>query len=399
MKNFYCLILIILISLLGCDKKVEKIEQLETVEKTYQNKKIEKTKPKKDKLVTGKYKHIKKIHTRKEINGIYLTTYTLVGEGFEEIIEKADSAGVNTVIFDVKNMKGELFLPTAQKSILGEENIHISLDIAATVKTLHKRDMKAVARVVMFHNQYLAEKYPEYRPGNIDGGEWLESKRRKPSWLDPSNVDVQNRLYKLIEFVCDNGIDEIQMDYIRFPTQGDLDRAEFDFQIENRIKAEKDSTYIEIKKEDIITDVVKKVKKICEKYDVTLAADIFAITAWQQERDVANTGQNIGRLSDYLDYMHPMIYSSHFAENFGYRENIYNEPYLIVYWATHLTRVSAHKDCKIVPYIQANDWKVNYKREYMLAQIEGAKDGGGDGYLLWNSSSRYFNALKWVKEK
>lgn len=398
MKRKFNILTIFLIAFLifACTPKKQETIKQEDIKDTKEKKiNIKKNK----KLLVEKYKQIKKYSKNENTRGIYLTTYTIVGDEFENIISQADSAGINTIIFDIKNMKGELFLPVSQKSILGEDNIKISLDIASVVKTLHRRDMKAVARVVMFHNQYLSEMHPEFRPGNIDGGQWVESKRRKPSWLDPSNDLVQKRLFSLIDFVCANGIDELQMDYIRFPTQGNLDKAVFAFELKNKKGRELDSLYVDITKEDVIEGVVKKVKKICNKYDAKLAADIFAITAWQQKEDVENTGQNIERLSKHLDYLHPMVYSSHFAENFGYRKGINNEPYLIVYWTTKLSIKNSSTSCKVVPYIQGNDWKVNFKEEYVISQVEAIEASGGDGYILWNSGSRYDNSIKWIMNR
>jgi len=111
-----------------------------------------------------------------------------------------------------------------------------------------------------------------------------------------------------------------------------------------------------------------------------------------------NTGQDIGRISKHLNALHPMIYSSHFGKGFSYREDIYNEPFYILYRGTQLTRKKAEPDCAIIPYIQANSWKVNYGKEYVLAQIKAIKDAGGSGYILWSSSNKYDDTLRWISE-
>jgi len=53
----------------------------------------------------------------------------------------------------------------------------------------------------------------------------------------------------------------------------------------------------------------------------------------------------------------------------------------------------------VVPYIQAFNWKSNYKKEYLFAQIDAIKNSGGDGYILWNAQNRYLETLSWIIEK
>lgn len=187
------------------------------------------------------------------------------------------------------------------------------------------------------------------------------------------------------------------MDYVRFPTQGYSSEAIFHFQREDYEYARYDSLYVLRERDDIILEFVKNAKAICDKYNVSLAADVFAIVAWQRNADIKSTGQNIGYMSKYLDSIHPMIYSSHFADNFGYRRNVPNEVYHLMYKGTKLTMEHSQSGCNVIPYIQANSWKVNYKEEYMHAQIQAIIDLDASGYILWNSSNRYEKTLNWIK--
>ena len=76
--------------------------------------------------------------------------------------------------------------------------------------------------------------------------------KRKPSWLDSSNKQVQKDLLALVREVARQGVDEIQMDYIRFPTQGKLSGAIIDFQAKDSLYAKQDSNYVFRRKEDIM---------------------------------------------------------------------------------------------------------------------------------------------------
>ena len=341
---------------------------------------------------------IKKISSFKFTRGLYLSAYTVVTKKFFTILDSAANAGINTIVFDLKNINGDIFFSIKGDEGIKNDNIKPFINISKVVNKLHRRNIRAVARLVMFHDQYLAENDTLLRPLMENGNVWKENRNGKPAWLDSSQPDVQKRLLDIIEQVAQQGVDEIQMDYVRFPTQGKLANAQFYFQKEDSYFAKVDSNYIKRCKSDIIQKFVEKAKNICEKYKVTLTGDIFAIVAWQRKVDVQNTGQDIRKITQYLDAIHPMIYSSHFSASFGYRKNIANEPYYIVYKATKLTQKYTNKKCKVIPYIQANSWKVNYKPSYIYAQIEAVKNLNADGYILWNASNKYLKTLRWIKK-
>ena len=380
------IILLIIVGFSSCRKKIIPQKQIKVVHK----KKIKKNPIKKE--------IPKKIKPYPFTRGIYLTAYTVHSKKFKPIIEKAKKAGINTVVFDIKNMNGDVFFKGKSRiKYLGKNHKPI-VDIKKTVEYLHRNGIRAVARIVMFHDQFLAKNQNELRPKSKTKGFWQESKRKK-AWLDSSNPKVHNYLLNIIDLVVRNGVDEIQLDYIRFPTQGNQKDVYFYYQKKDEEMAKKDSTYIKRRRHDIIVKFLSDVKKMCVKNDVTLGGDVFAITAWQRKIDVRATGQNIKRMTKYLDSIHPMIYPSHFSKNFGFRKNAHNEPYYIVFIGTSLAKKSTAKNCRVIPYIQANSWKANYIPDYIYAQIQAVKDAKAKGYILWNASSKYDKTFDWLIKK
>ena len=271
--------------------------------------------------------------------GIYLSGFTVGYNNFEAILDSAEATGINTVVFDLKDMKGNIFFALPENDPIRKKRISPIIDIPDFTTELHKRNMRAIARIVMFHDRFLAKRDSLLRPFKSDGTVWQENRRGKPSWLDSSHPEVQNELLDIIEFVAQKGVDEIQLDYIRFPTQGKISQAVFQFQKEDSLLAIADSNYVFRTKADIIEEFLKQAKEICLKHDATLTGDIFAIVAWQRKVDISNTGQKIEKMTKYLDAIHPMIYSSHFSADFGFREKIYDEPYFIVFKGTKVNGV------------------------------------------------------------
>ncbi len=353
-----------------------------------------------DSLLENKKKKSVKLSKDKDFEkGIYLTAYSVAGKSFPELLSNAKNSGINTIVFDVKNMDGTIFDKKAQKSTYKQFSFRNTLDIRKVTEVIHDADMKAVSRIVMFHDINIAKKDSTLCPFRFDGSHWIESKRKGPAWLDPSNHKVQSILLTLIDWTARQGVEEIQLDYVRFPTQGDVGNAIFAYQKEDSLFAEKDSLYKFRSKDDIIASFVKKASAICHSHNVRLSADVFAITSWQRKSDISATGQNLKKMSLYLDEIHPMIYSSHFDKHFDFRKNYWNDGYLSVYEGSVRTMVNSNKNCKVIPYIQGNSWRVRFNKEYIYSQIAAVKDSGSKGYIFWNASNRYSKIFDWIKEK
>jgi len=329
---------------------------------------------------------------------LYITAYTVSLKKFDHLLQKAKASGINTIVFDVKEMQGYVYFPIKGDCTMKYLEQEKLWEIETIINKIHSHDMLAVARVVQFFNIASARKYPNLLIKHKNGGVWSEKPGRL-TWLDPSLPDVQNDLRALINKLGKTDVDEIQLDYVRFPTEGNLTNASFYYKRVDNEMAQKDTAYVKREKKHIIADYLKSLRQICDQNNIRLTADIFAIIAWQRDIDIRNTGQDIALMTPYLSHLHPMIYSSHFARNFNYRsDDIYNKPYAIVKEGLQLTKHKTHPNCTVIPYLQAFDWRVNYTKQYLFDQFKATVDAGCKGYILWNAGNNYDRTLDWVKE-
>lgn len=331
------------------------------------------------------------------VQGLYVTGYTVQTKSFPALLKKASESGINTIIFDAKEMEGDVYFSIKGDSAIQylEERPLWNLD--EVIRLIHQYNMNAEVRIVQFFNIASANKYPFLQPERKGGGYWQE-KQGKSTWLDPSRPEVQRNLLRLIERVCQSEADGVQMDYVRFPTEGRLSFAHFSFEKEDQEKVKSDSTWKKREKRDIIAEYIKSVRKVCDQYKMRLTADIFAIVAWQMDVDIRNTGQDIARMTPFLHGLHPMIYSSHFAKNFQYRkDDFYNHPYNLLYEGLNLTRLKTAPGCQVIPYLQAFNWKVNYTQEYVYDQLKAVRDSGCQGFILWHAGNKYDRTLDWLR--
>ncbi len=332
------------------------------------------------------------------VQALYLTAYTVSNTNkFETILQRAKSSGINTIVFDIKEMEGYVSHPIKDNPNIKYLNQNILWNIDDIVKRIHSHDMVAVVRIVQFFNISSAKMHQNLLIEHKGGGYWHE-KPARPTWLDPSLPAVQSDLIALIDMLGKTNVDEIQLDYVRFPTEGNLANESFYFERENA-KHMHDSTYIKKEKRHVISNYLQDLDKVCKENNVRLTADIFAIVAWQHNIDIKNTGQDIAMMTPYLSQLHPMIYSSHFASNFNYRsDDFYNKPYSIVKEGLLLAKEKTAPNCLVIPYLQAFSWKVNYTKQYLFDQFRATVDSDCKGYILWNAGNNYNRTLDWVRE-
>jgi len=332
------------------------------------------------------------------MQALYVTGYQTKGATFNNFLTQAKEAGFDSIVFDVKEMQGHVYFSIQNHPNLKYTYSEPILDVNTVVKKIHDHGFYATARIVQFYNRETARRHPELQPKNRNGGYWTE-REGAHAWLDSSHPEVQDELLRIIEIVAKSNVDEIQLDYVRFPTEGAISRAIFYFETEDEAQLKVDPNYKKREKRDIIRDYLKRVRAVCDRHNVKLAADVFAIVAWQRSPDIRNTGQDIAYMSPYLHKIHPMLYSSHFSDDFIFEKpNFIKKPYHIVRAGIEKSIAKADPKCQVIPYLQAFSWRVDYNREYMFQQLNAAKDSGAKGYILWNASGNYTNGIGWVKD-
>lgn len=331
-----------------------------------------------------------------ELRGVYVNSYNLTSAKLKEITENYDSLGCNTLIVDFKNVNGDILYPT--KNSLAIEIGACKPAISQPNKLiyhLHKHNISLIARITIFKDTTLANAFPiksgtEWTPKIIIDSTDIDSTKtdsinvlKKIKWVNPNCKEVQNYNLEIIKEVISLGVDEIQLDYVRFPTETYLLNADYGIP---------DS----VSKQEVITNFLKSVYEITQNAGVKLSADIFGVVAMQNKQDIINTGQHISSMIEYLDRIHPMLYPSHFYGEFWNKKYPANEPYYFVYRTCQTLLTQVEQKEKIIPYLQAFTLKGSKVSPfYIISQLQAVKDCGLDsGYLLWNASGNYDSVWK-----
>jgi hypothetical protein len=208
------------------------------------------------------------------------------------------------------------------------------------------------------------------------GGIWKD--RSGHTWLDPYNKKNWDYIAATVDFALDMGFPEIQLDYVRFPSEGKSSNQAF--------PAKKYYGDGKAKPEDVIADFAKYIGKRVRDRGGVYSADIFGIISSSKKDE--GIGQNLEKVAQPFDMVCPMVYPSHFAKGEYGIKDPNAQPYAIV-------KKSLADYKKRIPNKHIRPWLQDffgYTAPSIKAQIKAAKELGYEEYLLWNAGNRYTEA-------
>lgn len=322
------------------------------------------------------------------VKGFYVSAAALTSADFiartEELLAETE---LNGIVMDFKSDYGYLTFPTqiALAQEIGADRRTVIEDPAAFLSWFKQRNVYTIARIVTFKDDLLANAYPSWAVYDANtGGVWHDHEGM--GWLDGMRPETWSYNIQIAIEAARLGFDEVQFDYVRFPTDGNVTGARFSQEntYENRNAA--------------ITGLLSQAKTALAPYGVKLGADVFGYTAWVN--DDLGIGQHIEAIAPFLDVLSPMVYPSTYnaglpGEDPQYR-NAVAYPYEIVQKSTER---SVRRAREVNPNLAVRPWLQDFQdyafdgRAYgvreVRAQIEGARDGGARGWLLWDPAVRY----------
>jgi hypothetical protein len=204
-------------------------------------------------------------------------------------------------------------------------------------------------------------------------------------WLDPRSERAQDYVIDLAKEAIAAGVDEIELDYVRFPVLG---MKNIDFGLDTK----KDKAA----KVDVITRFVERVHAVTRAHGLPLSLDVFGVIAFGKRTDIENLGQDPAELGKHAEFLSAMVYPSHFDPGFMGLDEPGNHPELVGLGVKHMLAemeergVRAPAAAKIRPWLQAMRHKSsNYGAGYIQDEIRTSDHAGGAGWLLWNASQTY----------
>ena len=308
---------------------------------------------------------------RFQAKGIYLPFGLLANEKrVRELIDLVSRTELNTIVVDVKSDQGWLAYPSevaaARRSRAYKAEV---MDITKFLSLCRKEGIYTIARLVVFKDPALAAAYPEWAVRTESGELWKDL--GGASWGDPFRKEVQDYNIAIAKEVAMLGFDELQFDYLRFPSDGNVGEIRYaqESTRDTRCKA--------------ITEFCARLRRELEPYSVLLSADIFGLTVWVSPEEDMGIGQRVIDIASYMDYISPMLYPATFESgNLGYDEPT-SYPYEIVYRSC--VELSKRTKTRVRPWLQHYAYDV----EQLHLQKKAAGDARTWGWLFWNAAGKY----------
>ncbi len=317
--------------------------------------------------------------------GLYLQTGFVTNKsGRDKYFALVKEKGLNSIVVDMKDDYGRLrFAP--QSALLRELGVvGDALDIEEFAAQAKGNGLYLIARIVVFKDESLYKAKSGFLAVR-DAGTGSPWRGTKPDgqlmgeyWVDPYSPEVWRYNVEIAREVLLRGFDEIQFDYIRFPTDGEnLGQARYPAQKSGMSPDSALESFLRFARQSIAAPI---------------SLDIYGANGWY--RSGTRTGQDVEMLSRYADVVCPMFYPSHFEQNFMAQAPAELRPYRIYKIGSLRNLALARGRMLVRPYVQAFYLDVSYDRSYygpryVELEIQGVREGANQGMTFWNNSGRY----------
>ncbi|MBI5369747.1 hypothetical protein HZA85_00945 [Candidatus Uhrbacteria bacterium] len=318
-----------------------------------------------------------------EVRGFYWTATTAGSARAQELLAYLKEYGLNTVVIDLKMDDGELaFAPQDDfLKLYGQPRPAIA-DLDALTTMLADEGVYRIARIAVMRDGAFARVHPELAMRTAGGELWKD--KIGSLWLDPTALQVADYAIALGREAYARGFDEVQFDYVRFASDGAVNRIVYPVYDGKTSMTQ------------IMQTFFARVGGAMQADQIPVSFDLFGMTFWSY-RDF-NIGQRLVDALPYADWVSPMVYPSHYPDGFEGFANPAEAPYEIVrrsldegtrlthgFWSGSDEQLRA----KWRPWLQDFDIGAVYTSDKIEAQIKAARDAGASGWILWNARNVY----------
>lgn len=309
-----------------------------------------------------------------EVRGAHFSMYLASNQNeIDKFINAYDAeTGLNAVELDIKNENGDVGFTEGMPSLAiksgAAQNFY---EPRLIVEQLHAAGFYVIGRVVSFEDPNMSEYAPKRAIRTNDGALWKN--HAGLGWLNPYTKANWRYLVDVAKAAGKVGFDEIQFDYVRFPTDGDLTNVKLD-----RRKAKMDAN---------IASFLQYAVDELHPLKLRVSADLFGLAA---TRDLG-IGQDPRKLRDIVDVLSPMIYPQGYASGeYNIECPVCNPHDTIEATLTDWRKATANGSAELRPWIQAYDWLDHpYGPDQVMAQVSAVRDHTSRGFLLWNPKASY----------
>jgi hypothetical protein len=278
-----------------------------------------------DNINVIKKEKIKHIKTPENVKSLYFSASSINNEEkLNNFFEISKTKEINSIMIDLKEVDWYTSFDLNEKyfwNIKPVSNNSIK-NIEELLEKFHDNNIYVIARIAVFKDKRLSEIRPDLAVKWIsDWSIWEDYKWYK--YVDQYSKEVWDYNAELWIAAYEIGFDEINYDYIRFPTDWYISLAYYPFA--NEIIS-KDNKWWKVKVIDMFSNyLTKKIREY--NSDIVISADVFWLVT---DYTMYNIGQNLESFLLSFDFVWPMVYPSHYWEGYYWYKYPDNVPYNII---------------------------------------------------------------------
>jgi hypothetical protein len=309
----------------------------------------------------------------KEIRGVHLTMGLASIEGKLGEYLALRAYGLNTLELDVKDENGTVGFSSRDLPQLADDvgAASLSYDGRAVASAAEEAGVYLIGRVVTFADPTLGPARSNLALQWPDGTVWHDPAGL--AWLNPYDKRVWRYVVDVAAAAAKAGFDEIQFDYVRFPSDGEIGSIVYP-----RSRQESKMRTIE----RFLAYASKRLRPL----GVRVSADLFGLAA---TRDLG-VGQSPTMLGRHLDAIYPMVYPSHYVPGEYHLTDPEAFPGRTVEESLRdYRRAVRGSDVRIVPWLQDFSLSRTYGLAEVTDQVAAARRSRAGGFMLWNPLGVY----------
>ncbi len=318
------------------------------------------------------------VATPEHVKAIYMSSWVAGTPSVRErLIKLIDETELNAVVIDVKDNTGVLSWDGRIR------------DLDELLNELHAKNIYVIARIAAFQDPAYVKQYPEQAVFNSTAGKIWRDRKGEP-WVDTGSKAMWEYLVEIGKEAHARGFDELNFDYIRFPTDGDLKAMRYPISQERGLTD----------KRGIVKEFYTYLHDQFVPLGIPISGDLFGIIA-TNSNETKTLGQDLGDALIAFDYVSLMVYPSHFySGTAGYTNPAAHPGEIITYstlgaidiavaTASSTNVASGTLIAKLRPWYQDFDMGATYTKEMVRAQITAGEKLGIRSWMLWDPANRY----------
>ena len=339
------------------------------------------------------------IGTPENVKSIYMTSCVAGTPSFrDDLVNIVQTTEVNSIIIDIKDFSGGISFDAGNPLLKPYiSNRCGASDMKEFIYSLNKKGIYVIGRITVFQDPLYSVNHPEISVQKAsDRSIWSDNKGIH--YLDPGAEKYWQYILELSKESYKIGFDELNFDYIRFPSDGPM--KDIYYPISEKVI----NTNPETGKAKVIKSFFEFLnKELREGLNIPISADLFGMTT--TNKDDLNIGQLLEDALSYFDYVAPMVYPSHYPANFNGWDNPNDHVYDVVNFSmqsaynraveySEATSTPAFIRNRVSPkqlrtWIQDFDYGGNYDISEVRAEIQASYDAGVNSWMIWSPSNRY----------